>query len=182
METVGFVLTAFIVIVLFGALLDWVQANRKRAVAILLVGVLVLVLAANYPDIASRVFGVTVAGGSVALGLALALFIWVAPAVVIGFLIWAFIQVFSSSVASEIVRRQSANKSSANRDRTEAEQQALQKASQASPPVPPPLPTFNSAERARVLALGKIRDGANRHPILDTPWVSVANPPAAKRE
>jgi hypothetical protein len=47
----------------------------------------------------------------------------------------------------------------------------------APPPPPPPLPTFNSAERARVLALGKIRDGTKRHPILDTPWVSVANPP-----
>jgi hypothetical protein len=40
-----------------------------------------------------------------------------------------------------------------------------------APPVsPPPLPTF--AERARVLALGRIRDGAKRHPILDTPWAS----------
>jgi hypothetical protein len=45
------------------------------------------------------------------------------------------------------------------------------------PPSPPPLPTFNSAEQARVLALGKIRASAKRHPILDTPWVSVANPP-----
>lgn len=46
----------------------------------------------------------------------------------------------------------------------------------APPPPPPPQPTSNSAERARVLALGKIRDGGKRHPILDTPWVSVANP------
>lgn len=36
-------------------------------------------------------------------------------------------------------------------------------------------PTFNSAERARVLALGRIRDGATRHPILDAPYVSVVN-------
>jgi len=35
---------------------------------------------------------------------------------------------------------------------------------------PPPLPTYGSAERARVLALGRIRDGAERHPLLDTPW------------
>jgi hypothetical protein len=42
-------------------------------------------------------------------------------------------------------------------------------------PPPPPQPTFNSAERARIIALGRIRDGANRHPILDSPWVSVAN-------
>jgi len=56
---------------------------------------------------------------------------------------------------------------------------ALAKLEQQSspPPAPRPLPTHNSAERARVLALGKIRDGAKRHPILDTPWVSVANPP-----
>ncbi len=47
----------------------------------------------------------------------------------------------------------------------------------AAPVAPPPLPTFGSAERARVLARGRIRDGAKRHPILDTPWVSVANPP-----
>jgi hypothetical protein len=38
-----------------------------------------------------------------------------------------------------------------------------------------PAPTFNSAERARVLALGRIRDGAKRHPVLDGPYVSVAN-------
>jgi len=44
-------------------------------------------------------------------------------------------------------------------------------------PHPSPLPTFNSAERARVLALGRIRDGAKRHPILDAPYVSAANPP-----
>ena len=42
-------------------------------------------------------------------------------------------------------------------------------------PHPSPLPTFNSAERARVLALGKVRDGDKRHPILDAPWVRVAN-------
>jgi hypothetical protein len=42
------------------------------------------------------------------------------------------------------------------------------------PPSPPPLPTHNSAERARVLALGKIRDGEKRHPVLNTPYVSVA--------
>jgi hypothetical protein len=46
----------------------------------------------------------------------------------------------------------------------------------APPSLPPPLPTCNSAERARVLALGRIRDGEKRHPILDTPYVSVANP------
>ena len=42
---------------------------------------------------------------------------------------------------------------------------------------PPPLPTYGSAERARVLALGKIRDGAKRHPILDAPYVRVADQP-----
>lgn len=47
------------------------------------------------------------------------------------------------------------------------------------PPPPPPQPTFNSAERARVLALGRIRDGEKRHPILDTPWISVTNPPSS---
>lgn len=52
-----------------------------------------------------------------------------------------------------------------------------QVAANASAPAPPPLaPTYNSAERARVLALGRVRDGAKRHPVLDTPWVSVANP------
>ncbi len=117
METVGFVLVAFIGVVLFGAFLDWLQANRKRAVAILLIGVLVLILAANYPDVASRIFGGAVTGGSVALGLALALLIWASPFLVVGFLIWAFIKVFSSSVASEIVRRQSASNNSVNRDR-----------------------------------------------------------------
>jgi hypothetical protein len=45
-----------------------------------------------------------------------------------------------------------------------------------APPVAQPAPTFNSAERARVLALGRIRDGAKRHPILDSPHVSVVNP------
>ena len=44
-------------------------------------------------------------------------------------------------------------------------------------PHPSPLPAFNSAERARVLALGRIRDGEKRHPILDAPYVSVANSP-----
>jgi hypothetical protein len=48
-------------------------------------------------------------------------------------------------------------------------------------PPHPPLPTFGSAERARVLALGRVRDGARRHPILDTPYVSVANPPKFQR-
>ena len=46
---------------------------------------------------------------------------------------------------------------------------------QSVPPVAQPLPTFNSAERARVLALGRIRDGVKRHPILDTCPVRVAN-------
>ena len=46
---------------------------------------------------------------------------------------------------------------------------------QSAPPVARPTPTFNSAERARVLALGRIRDGAKRHPVLDSPYVSVAN-------
>jgi hypothetical protein len=50
----------------------------------------------------------------------------------------------------------------------------LERQNRPAPP-PPPQPTFNSAERARVLALGKIRDGEKRHPILDTPWVSVAH-------
>jgi hypothetical protein len=45
---------------------------------------------------------------------------------------------------------------------------------QSAPPVQRALPTFKSAERARVLALGRIRDGAKRHPILDTTYVSVA--------
>lgn len=48
---------------------------------------------------------------------------------------------------------------------------------QATPQPPPPRPTFGSAERARILALGRIRDGAKRHPILDAPFASVANPP-----
>ena len=43
--------------------------------------------------------------------------------------------------------------------------------------LPSLLPTFNSAERARVLALGRMRDGERRHPILDTPFVSVAKRP-----
>jgi hypothetical protein len=47
----------------------------------------------------------------------------------------------------------------------------------AAPPVPPPLPTFNSAERARVLGLGKLRDGEKRHPILNEPYTPVANKP-----
>jgi hypothetical protein len=47
---------------------------------------------------------------------------------------------------------------------------------QSAPPVARPAPTFNSAERARVLELGRLRDGAKRHPILDTPYLSVANP------
>ena len=38
-----------------------------------------------------------------------------------------------------------------------------------------PLPTFNSAERARVLALGRVRDSVKRHPVLDGPYISVAN-------
>lgn len=44
---------------------------------------------------------------------------------------------------------------------------------QSAPPAPKP-PTHNSAERARVLALGRIRDGENRHPILDAPHASLA--------
>jgi hypothetical protein len=44
-----------------------------------------------------------------------------------------------------------------------------------TPLVAQPAPTFNSAERARILALGRIRDGVKRHPVLDTPYVSVAN-------
>jgi hypothetical protein len=60
---------------------------------------------------------------------------------------------------------------------TEAERVAKLERQNAPPACSPPLPTHNSAERARVLALAKIRDGAKRHPILDTPWVSVANPP-----
>jgi hypothetical protein len=48
---------------------------------------------------------------------------------------------------------------------------------QKTPSVVSALPTFNSAERARVLALGRTRDGKKRQPILDTPWQSVANPP-----
>ena len=46
---------------------------------------------------------------------------------------------------------------------------------QCAPPDARPAATFNSAERARILALGRIRDGAKRHPILDAPYVSVAN-------
>jgi hypothetical protein len=52
--------------------------------------------------------------------------------------------------------------------------EALERAKAPSPP--PPRPTFRSAERARVLALGRIRDGEKRHPILDTPFTRVANP------
>ncbi len=40
---------------------------------------------------------------------------------------------------------------------------------------PAPLPTYSSAERARVFAMGRARDGNKRHSILDTPYVSVAN-------
>jgi hypothetical protein len=40
------------------------------------------------------------------LSLSLGLFVWIAPVVVIGFLIWLFIKVFSSAVASEVVRKQ----------------------------------------------------------------------------
>ena len=47
---------------------------------------------------------------------------------------------------------------------------------QSAPPVARPAPTFNSAERARVLALGRIRDGVKRHPVLDSPYVSVTSP------
>lgn len=47
---------------------------------------------------------------------------------------------------------------------------------QSAPLVARPSPTFNSAERARVLALGRIRDGAKRHPVLDSPYASVTSP------
>jgi hypothetical protein len=48
---------------------------------------------------------------------------------------------------------------------------------QSAPPVQRALPTHKSAERARILALGRLRDGVRRHPILDSPYVSVANIP-----
>lgn len=51
---------------------------------------------------------------------------------------------------------------------------SLERQRAAPPPLPPPLPTFNSVERARIIALGRVRDGAKRHPILDAPYVSVA--------
>jgi hypothetical protein len=44
-----------------------------------------------------------------------------------------------------------------------------------APSAPQPRPTFGSAERARVLELGRVRDGQHRHPVLDSPYVSVAN-------
>jgi hypothetical protein len=60
---------------------------------------------------------------------------------------------------------------------TRRHQELLEAVERAKTPSPPQaLPTFGSAERARVLALGRIRDGAKRHPVLDTPYVSVANP------
>jgi hypothetical protein len=51
---------------------------------------------------------------------------------------------------------------------------------QSAPLATRPAPTFNSAERARVLALGRIRDGAKRHPVLDSPYNSVAKPHTAQ--
>lgn len=41
------------------------------------------------------------------LSIALGLFIWASPIVVIGFLIWLAIKVFAGAVASEVVRKQS---------------------------------------------------------------------------
>jgi hypothetical protein len=40
-------------------------------------------------------------------GLALALFVWASPVVVVGFIIWLIIKVFAGAVASEVVRKQS---------------------------------------------------------------------------
>lgn len=45
----------------------------------------------------------------------------------------------------------------------------------AVPVAPPPSPTYGGTQRARVLALGRFRDGSKRHPILDTPWMRVAD-------
>jgi hypothetical protein len=41
------------------------------------------------------------------LSIALALFVWASPFIVIGFLIWVAIKVFAGAVASEVVRKQS---------------------------------------------------------------------------
>jgi hypothetical protein len=65
----------------------------------------------------------------------------------------------------------------ASRQHTEVLAAVTRLERQNTPPVPATLPTYNSAERARVLALGKMRDGEKRHPILDTSWASVTNPP-----
>lgn len=46
---------------------------------------------------------------------------------------------------------------------------------ESAPSSPTPRPTHNSTERARVLALGRIRDGQHRHPILDAPYTRVAS-------
>lgn len=45
-------------------------------------------------------------------------------------------------------------------------------------PATPPPPKYDRAYRARVLALGRQRDlesGVKRHPVLDSPYISVAN-------
>jgi flagellar biosynthesis/type III secretory pathway M-ring protein FliF/YscJ len=72
-----------------------------------------------------------------------------------------------------------ARKQQAHADRKHTELQAAIKKleRESAAPARAPLPTYNSAERARVLALGKIKDGDMRHPILDAPCARVANSP-----
>jgi hypothetical protein len=41
------------------------------------------------------------------LSIALTLFVWASPVVVVGFIIWLIIKVFAGTVASEVVRKQS---------------------------------------------------------------------------
>jgi hypothetical protein len=75
--------------------------SRNRAWAFLwIVGAIGCIVAGanNIP------FPTNTAEGGVAL--ATALFIWVSPVVVVGFIIWLLIKMFAGAVASEVVRKQ----------------------------------------------------------------------------
>jgi hypothetical protein len=80
-------------------------------------------------------------------------------------------------IAAEKNRSRKGNRKHAEADRKHKELldavARLERRNEANAPAP--LPTYESAERARVLALGRVRDGQHRHAILDAPRTSFAN-------
>jgi hypothetical protein len=87
--------------------------KAKRLLVLYFINAAVFIVAHRFPEAANAVLGgaksiflVSAPYAEGGLALFVMLFIWVSPFVVIGFLVWLFIDVMAGATASKIERRQ----------------------------------------------------------------------------